>query len=232
MVLLSIVLGVMTMAVPLTVHNTDIGRQSHSKRSFTSETQVNLIRRFGSKQSAVSDEVLNSQEHWYLYISTRHCFHAVQEDAKLWRVTKVHNAKRINIKKFKTFILGTIKKVDDPDETFPGPTAVALMNNLFSKIQGITGPTQFKALNGVMDFLLKEENLPKGLTYTPDPEDRTKIFLAMTDYDQYLRKFPDVPEKERYTRPTDEATDVQQAASILMGMSQRKNRRLNAGDED
>ncbi|KAJ3980169.1 hypothetical protein F5890DRAFT_762494 [Lentinula detonsa] len=214
MVLLSIVLGVMTMAVPLTVHNTDIGKwQWHSKRRFMSETTVSLIRRFGPKQSAVSDEVLNSQEHWYLYISTRHCFHAVQEDTKLWRVRKVDNAKRIN----KTFILGTIKKVNDPDETFPG-----LMNDLFSRIHEkiITGPSQFKALNGVIDFLLEEKNLPEGLTYTPGPEDRAKIFLAMTDYDQYLHKFPDVPEQDRYTRPTGEATDVQQAASILMGMSQ------------
>ncbi|KAJ3980975.1 hypothetical protein F5890DRAFT_1538482 [Lentinula detonsa] len=223
-VLLSIVLGVMTMAVPLTVHNPDIGKwQWHSKRRFMSETKVYLIRRIDQSHPPAKDDhrmairttILHGHEHWYLYISTKHSFYAVQDDElKLWRVRKVDNGKIIS----SGFILGNLDY--DPDKTFQDRTA--LMNDLFSKIQTITGPSQFEALDAVID-LLKADSTPKGLEYKPDlqnPDAWTKIFLAMTNYDQYRQKFPNVPARDRYMRPTGEATDVQQAASILMGMSQ------------
>ncbi|KAJ3995265.1 hypothetical protein F5050DRAFT_1768501 [Lentinula boryana] len=225
-VLLSIVLGVMTMAVPLTVHNTDIGKwQWHSKRRFMSETKVYLVRRIDQShpprkddhRAAIRTTILRGYEHWYLYISTMHSFYAVQDDElKLWRVRKVDDGKIIS----SGFILGNLD--NDPVKAFQDRTA--LMNDLFSKIQRITGPSQFEALNAVIDFL-KADSTPEGLTYTPGPEDPdawTKIFLAMTNYDQYQQKFPNVPAKDRYMRPTgdSETTDVQQAASILMGITQ------------
>ncbi|KAJ3786470.1 hypothetical protein GGU10DRAFT_351628 [Lentinula aff. detonsa] len=57
MVLLSVVLGVMTMAVPLTVHNTDIGKsQWHSKRDEIPTFTVSLVRRIGQEQPPLPDD--------------------------------------------------------------------------------------------------------------------------------------------------------------------------------
>ncbi|KAJ3749921.1 hypothetical protein DFH05DRAFT_1465029 [Lentinula detonsa] len=209
-VLLSIVLGVMTMAVPLTVHNTDVGKwQWHSKRELT----VSLVRRYGplgeDNRKAAYSKILDSRENWYLYITHYHAFHAVQENQR-WQLRRIDSVKPVAA----GLILGTIqvtKFANRPE----------LMADFYSKIETITGPSQFEALNALIQSLTTD--IPRGLEYTPRPEDPdawTKIFLAMTNYDQYRQKFPNVPAKDRYMRPTGEATDVQQAASILMGMSQ------------
>ncbi|KAJ3796664.1 hypothetical protein GGU11DRAFT_745918 [Lentinula aff. detonsa] len=210
------------MAVPLMgVHNMDIGKwQWHSKRIFRSETKVYLVRRIDQShpprkddhRAAIRTTVLRGHEHWYLYISTAHSFHAVQDDQlKLWRVRKIDNGKSIS----SGFILGAIQlNLDhDPDKNLKDRTP--LMDDLFSKIQTITGPSQFEALNAVIDFL-KADSIPKGLTYTPGPEDPdawTKIFLAMTDYDQYRRKFPEKNQYIRIEDEPDEITVAPQAAS-------------------
>ncbi|KAJ3713767.1 hypothetical protein DFJ43DRAFT_1104815 [Lentinula guzmanii] len=215
MVLLSIAFGVMTMAVPLTVRDTDIGEwQWHSKRLDDGHI-VGLVRRFGQEQqseakkqrNAKSSRKLDGQERWYLYITQSHSFHAIQEN-QLWRLKHVIDEKRLS----PGLILGSIKY----DVYSPSLKRLA---NLYLELETITGASQFEALNATINFLKTE--IAEGLEYTPRPEDPdawTKIFLAMTDYDQYLRKFPDVPEKDRYKRPT-EGTAEAQAASILMGIS-------------
>ncbi|KAJ3796661.1 hypothetical protein GGU11DRAFT_830177 [Lentinula aff. detonsa] len=216
MVLLSIALGVMTMAVPLTVRDTDIGEwQWHSKRLDDGHI-VGLVRRFGQEQqseakkqrNAKSSKKLDGQERWYLYITQSHSFHAIQEN-QLWRLKHVIDDKRPS----PGLILGSIKY----DVYSPSSKRLA---KLYSKLETITGASQFEALNAMINYL--KTDIPEGLEYTPRPEDPdawTKIFLAMTDYDLYLHQFPYVPEKDRYKRPTGETT-VEQAASISKGISQ------------
>ncbi|KAJ3749912.1 hypothetical protein DFH05DRAFT_1561151, partial [Lentinula detonsa] len=218
MVLLSIALGVMTMAVPLTVRDTDIGEwQWHSKRLDDGHI-VGLVRRHGQEQqseakkrpNAKSSKKLDGQECWYLYITQSHSFHAIQEK-QLWRLKHVIDEARPS----PGLILGSIKY----DVYSPSSRHLA---NLYSKLETITGDSQFEALNAMINFL--KTKIPGGLEYTPRPEDPnawTKIFLAMTDYDQYLKEFPDVPEKDRYQRPPEGTTDAQPAASISGG-SKRK----------
>ncbi|KAJ3984077.1 hypothetical protein F5890DRAFT_1519214 [Lentinula detonsa] len=51
-----------------------------------------------------------------------------------------------------------------------------------------------------------EANKLEGLEYKPsagNPDAWKKIFLAMTDYDEYLRAFQNVPPKDLYKRPWD-----------------------------
>ncbi|KAJ3745821.1 hypothetical protein DFH05DRAFT_1489625 [Lentinula detonsa] len=205
MVLLSVVLGVMTMAVPLTVRNTDIGKSHwHSKRNENPTYTVSLVRRIGQEQppslddrrSAVTTLRLCVQEHWYLYIASNHGFYAVQE-GPVWQIKKIQGGKRAN----PGLIFGIIRfKEIDVDAA----VRKKLLNDLLSKIEKITGPGQFEALNAVMTFL--EANKLEGLEYKPstgNPDAWEKIFLAMTDYDKYLSVFPNVSPKDRYKRPWD-----------------------------
>ncbi|KAJ3749919.1 hypothetical protein DFH05DRAFT_1465023, partial [Lentinula detonsa] len=220
MILLSIVLGVMTMAVPLTVRDTDIGKlQWHPERRVI---KVNLVRRYGQEQpppkedtgKAVCTQNLDSREHWYLYITSAHGFYAVQED-RLWRLRKVDNGKKIT----SGLNLGTIQFNQDFDPN-KAANRVPLMENLYSKIETITDSTQFTALNATIDFL--KTNIPEGLTYTPNPKDPdawTKIFLAMTDYDQYRQIFPSVAPKDRYEKIPEGTTEAQRAGIIKHGLT-------------
>ncbi|KAJ3984092.1 hypothetical protein F5890DRAFT_1565988 [Lentinula detonsa] len=195
-VLLSVVLGLMTMAVPLTVHNTDIGKsQWRSKRNEMTAFTVSLIRRIGQEQPpslndrrpAVTTLQLRVQEHWYLYIASKHGFYAVQNE---------QGGKRAN----PGLILGIIRSKEiDVDAA----VRKKLLNGLLSKIEKITGNSQFAALNAVMTFL--EASKLEGLEYKPstgNPDAWKKIFLAMTNYDKYLHDFSHVPEKDQYTRPS------------------------------
>ncbi|KAJ3729945.1 hypothetical protein DFJ43DRAFT_1082929 [Lentinula guzmanii] len=203
MVLLSVVLGVMTMAVPLTVHNTDIGKSHwHSKRDESPAYTVSLVRRIGQEQPpslddrrpAVTTLQLRVQEHWYLYIASKHGFYAVQNEQG-WQLTKVYSGKRAN----PGLVFGIIRFNNDK-----AAVRKTRLNDLLSNIEKITGPGQFEALNAVMTFL--EANKLEGLEYIPsagNPDAWKKIFLAMTDYDEYLRAFQHVPPKDLYKRPWD-----------------------------
>ncbi|KAJ3735245.1 hypothetical protein DFJ43DRAFT_1136899 [Lentinula guzmanii] len=216
MVLLSIVLGVMTMAVPLTVHNTDIGKwQWHSKRDVNREFTVGLIRRSGQEQQLSanpwtllptiirSDSAFHTEEYWHLYITRRHSFHAVQM-GQVWQFKQVDHVKPV----YPKLSLGSI--------TLPSDAR---------SIKANAQRLNFAALNALINFLL-EENLPEGLKYTPcpkDPDAWTKIFLAMTDYDRYLETYPNLNDKPRYVKLLDKpdgTTVAPQAASNSEGMSQ------------
>ncbi|KAJ3995276.1 hypothetical protein F5050DRAFT_1895909 [Lentinula boryana] len=232
-VLLSIALGVMTMAVPLTIRDTDIGKwQWHSKRRGPLlQLKVTLVRRYGpepesstedNRQAAYS-KFLHNEEHWYLYI-TQYCgFHAVQ-DNQLWRLRKVVS----KIPVVSKFSVGQITSTKDVTISEGRKEA------LYSEIEKITGHSQFEALNAMIDFLKTE--IPKGMAYTPrseDPDAWTKIFLAMTNHDQYLKEFPG--QEDPYIRLPDGTTDAQRAASISEGTKrkltsdrQRKSKKIKA----
>ncbi|KAJ3995266.1 hypothetical protein F5050DRAFT_1768502 [Lentinula boryana] len=220
-VLLSIVLGVMTMAVPLTVHNTDVGKwQWHSKRGKDKrgELTVSLVRRYGplgeDNRKAAYSKILDSRENWYLYITHYHAFHAVQENQR-WQLRRIDTGKSVAA----GLILGTIQVVKSANRP-------QLMADCYSKIETITGPSQFEALNALIQFLTTE--IPKGLAYTPRPEDPdawTKIFLAMTNYDQYVQKFPSVALKDQYEELPEGTTEAERAALISQGLMKSRKRK-------
>ncbi|KAJ3992016.1 hypothetical protein F5050DRAFT_1032428 [Lentinula boryana] len=195
MVLLSIVLGAMTMAVPLTVRDTDIGKwQWLSKRQvkYPKPIPVGLVRRKDASDASPAKvgTSLDSQEHWSLSITRRHSFHAVQEDGQ-WRVKEIISKKQVPL----GLVLGTI----EVDPNYSGSYYLKRMANLYSKITTITDDSnQFKALDHLIEFLTTTTF--QGLTYKPregDTDTWRKIFLAMTDYKKYLEEFPNV--NERYT---------------------------------
>ncbi|KAJ3713751.1 hypothetical protein DFJ43DRAFT_1104765, partial [Lentinula guzmanii] len=210
-VLLSIVLGVMTMAVPLTVRNTnskrDVGLVGYT---------VGLVRRYGPEvQSStipaiVRTQTFQSPEYWHLYITQRRSFHAVQKDQG-WQFIQVTHERKVHPK----LILGSIEMTEDIGAK---KVAQERMDDLYLKIRTnkITARTQFEAFNALMNYLMNE--IPYGLEYKPNPEDPdawTKIYLAMTNYDQYLRKFPDLTEKDRYIKLSDGTAEAQRAAEAF-----------------
>ncbi|KAJ3745836.1 hypothetical protein DFH05DRAFT_1542667 [Lentinula detonsa] len=209
----------MTMAVPLTVHNTDIGKsQWHSKRNEMTASSDGLAKSTepplpDDRRSAVTTLQLRVQEHWYLYISSKHGFYAVQE-GPVWQIKKIQDGKRAN----PGLIFGIIRSKEiDVDAA----VRKKLLNGLLSKIEKITGDSQFAALNVVITFL--KDNITTRLEYIPsagNPDAWKKIFLAMTDYDEYLSVFPNVPPQDRYKRPWDGTAPP--AESITPGNSKKR----------
>ncbi|KAJ3713771.1 hypothetical protein DFJ43DRAFT_1104832, partial [Lentinula guzmanii] len=214
------------MAVPLTVHNTNIGKwQWHSKRRGEHlAIKVMLVRRYGQVRQTSTDnqpptvytKFLHSAEEWQLYFTQYHGFHAV-ENGQLWQLTPVDSKKSV----ISSLILGTIQ-IEKPDVPGKGPTnRNQRMSDLYSKIRTMTGSSQHEAINATINML--ESNEFKGLKYTPtreNPNAWTKIFLAMTDYDRYKREFPS--EENPYIRLPDGTTETQRAASIHRGSKQAK----------
>ncbi|KAJ3978810.1 hypothetical protein F5890DRAFT_1479035 [Lentinula detonsa] len=213
-VLLSIVLGVMTMAVPMTARNTDIGKwQWHSKRGDISVNNVMLVRRYGEKSSTDNQPavartmMLHIKEQWQLYITRYHGFYAVQEN-QLWRLTPIGSKKAV----LSSFVLGTI---DSGRDTYRDKR----MEALYSKIQTMTGPNQFAAINAAIQMLSSNE--VEGVAYTPTQEDPNawkEIYMAMTDYAQYEKVFPE----GKYSRFPDDTTDAQRTVLITKGLARVK----------
>ncbi|KAJ3713763.1 hypothetical protein DFJ43DRAFT_1104802 [Lentinula guzmanii] len=211
----------MTMAVPLTVHNTDVGKwQWHSKRGKDNrgELTVSLVRRYGplgeDNRKAAYSKILDSRENWYLYITHYHAFHAVQENQR-WQLRRIDSGTSVAA----GLILGTIQVTKFANRP-------QLMADFYSKIETITGPSQFEALNALIQFLTTD--IPKGLEYTPRPEDRnawTKIFLAMTNYDQYVQKFPSVALQDQYEKLPEGTTEAERDALISQGLMKSKKRK-------
>ncbi|KAJ3741613.1 hypothetical protein DFH05DRAFT_1506771 [Lentinula detonsa] len=186
-VLLSIVLGVMTMAVPLTARNTDIGKwQWHSNALFTYivVNNVMLVRRYGEKSSTDNQPavartmMLHIKEHGSCTLPDTTVF-------MQYRRINCGGSHRLAAKKryFPCLFWG----LSIQEGTRIATSAWKLF---YSNQKTMTGPNQFAAINAAIQMLSSNE--VEGVAYTPTQEDPNawkEIYMAMTDYAQYEKVF-------------------------------------------